>query len=184
MKIDVTHKYFFFLPPPPSNIFFFQTSFKVEPNNKFELENIMFYTNLETYRPFIYIVMIAYPFIGGWGLFSKKKDRRVVNFFLNVEEHSNENFCLETVLIKASISYHSETYLSLDQIEMLNILELEFFLLDELSQRFEPSLEEFVNSLKNENQYDDVNFIYQKSKTNDLFKEKCQVNFCEFIEIN
>jgi hypothetical protein len=140
------------------------------------------FTYLETCKPFIYIALIVYPYIGGWGLFSKKqKYERNAHFYFNIEEYSDEKFSLETDLIKWSVSYNSEILLSLEQIELLYYLESEFFSLKKLSERFEPYLEEFVNSLKNDNKYDNVIFIYEWSELNDLFKEKCSMlDFCEF----
>jgi hypothetical protein len=141
---------------------------------------------LETCKPFICFALIIYPYIGGWGLFSKKKtknhDERIVCFNFKIEYTSDETFSLESDLIKVSISYNSDILLSIDQLEMIYYLESDIFSLNNLSVRFEPYLEKLVDSLKNDNLYDSVKFYYESNTLNDLFKEKCQVDFCEFIE--
>jgi hypothetical protein len=148
------------------------------------IDNISNY--LETYKPFICFALIIYPYIWGWGLFSKKKknhDERIACFNFNIE-YTDETFSLESDLIKVSISYNSEILLSIDQLEMIYYLESDIFSLNNLSVRFEPCLEKLVDSLKNDNLYNSVKFYYESSKLNDLFKEKCQVDFCDFIEDN
>jgi hypothetical protein len=147
------------------------------------IDNISNY--LQTYKPFIYFALIIYPYIGGWGLFSKKKTKnhyeRIACFTFNIQYTSEE---MLSDLIKVSISYNSEILLSIDQLEMIYYLESDIFSLNNLSARFKPQLEKLVDSLKNDNLYDSVKFYYERSILNDLFKETCQVDFCEFIEDN
>ena len=140
------------------------------------------FQSLSTILPYIYTGLIMYPFLFGYGLFSKKKsmgdERRILFMDFNTTSNNTNIYYKNNVF---SLIIESDFVMCDKDIEMLNAFNESNIKYDDVYSKIN-ELRYFMETLMEKNKYDELCCIVSSNAYNlldDMFEESEQIKMID-----